>query len=138
MAKAICTKRLVNNFPFIIVEDGEVVDYTVKDKKFIIHDIAMHPPAFFNHFKVTEGIDKMTYSDFEYILCNYVFTMAMFYPEDMGNEERYIVIKDWDTKRIFITINEKVNAIRISFNHSGWELYTGYEAALEGIRNHKW
>lgn len=138
MAKAICTKRLVNNFPFIIIEEGEVIDYTVKDKKFIVRDIAIVPPAFFNNFKVTEGIDKMSYSDFEYILCNYVFTMAMLYPEDMGNGERHLIIKDWDTKRIFIFINEKENAVHVSFNRLGWATYTGYEAALEGIRNHKW
>lgn len=138
MAKAICTKRLVNNFPFIIIEAGEVVDYTVKDKKFIVRDIAIVPPAFFNNFKVTEGIDKMSYSDFEYILCNYVFTMAMFYPEDMGNGNRHLIIKDWDYRCIYISISEYESVIRVSFNHSNWELYESYEAVLEGIRNHKW
>lgn len=136
--KAICTHRLVHNFPFIVIEEGEVVDYTVKDKRFIVRDIAIVPPAFFNHFKVTEGIDKMSYSDFEYILCNYVFTMAMFYPTDIGNGERDLIIKDWDGKRIDILINEKENSIFIAFNCRSWELYESYEDALECIRNHKW
>ena len=138
MAKAICTKRLVSNFPFVIIEEGEVVDYTVKDKRFIIRDATMHSAAFFNHFKVTEGIDKMTYSNFEYILCNYVFTMAMLYPMYIGNGEYNLVIKDWDGKRIDILINEKKNSIFVAFNCRSWELYESYEDALEGIRNHEW
>ena len=136
MAKAICTRKLVHNFPFIVIEEGEVVDYTVKDKRFIVRDITIVPPAFFNHFKVTEGIDKMSYSDFEYILCNYVYTMAMLYPTDIGDGESVLIIKDWDNKRIHILINEKENSIFVSFNYGSYELYESYEDALEGIRNH--
>ena len=133
--KVICIHNLHD--PLLIVESGDVVDYTVKDKKFIIRGVAMSSTTFFNYFKVTEGIDKMSYSDFEYILCNYIYTMAMLYPTDMGNGERALVIKDWDNKRIDILINEKENSIFVAFNCRSWELYESYEDALEGIRSHR-
>jgi len=130
--KAICVRRL---FSGIIVENGEVVDYSVREKKFIVRDAVMHPTMFFNHFKVTEGYDKMSYSDFEYILCNYVFNMAVLFPEEY-NGIHNLIIQDWNGKVIMISVNKNEDIIRVSFDNAQ-EKYSSYEEDLEGIRNHK-
>lgn len=135
--KAICTKRIFKyeyNYVFV-VEEGEVVDYTVKDKKFVIRDAEINPATFFNHFKVVEGKDKMTYSDFEYILCNYVFGMAVLFPEEY-NGVHNLIIQDWNGKVIMITVSKNEDVIRVSFDDTQ-EKYTSYEEALDGIKNHK-
>lgn len=134
--KAICTKRLINNFPFIAIKEGEVVNYHVENRNFIVSDVAMFPPVFFEHFKVTEGFDKMTYSDFEYILCNYVFGMAVLFTNEYDGV-RHLVIQDTWKGTIMINVNKEENVIRISFPDEQ-NLYTSYEDALEAIRNHKW
>lgn len=135
--KAVCTKRMVKcaDNGVLIVEEGEVVDYTVRDKKFIIRDIAIPSAIFFNSFKVTEGDDRMSYSDFEYILCNYVFSMALLFPEEY-NGVRSLIIQDWDGNVIMITVNKNEDVIRVSFDDTQ-EKYSSYEEALDGIRNHK-
>lgn len=135
--EAICTKRLFEytcNGLFVI-EEGEVIDYAVREKKFIIHNVTISPAMFFNHFKVTDGIDKMSYSDFEYILCNYVFRMAVLFPEEY-NGIRSLIIQDWTENVIMITVNGNENVIRVSFDDMQ-EKYLSYEEALDGIRNHK-
>ena len=135
--KAICTKRLfgytVNGV--LVVEEGEVIDYAVREKKFIIRDVSIHPAMFFNHFKVTEGLDKMSYSDFEYILCNYVFSMAVLFPEEYKGI-RSLIIQDWNGKVIMITVNKNEDVIRVSFDDTQ-EKYSSYEEALDSIRNHE-
>lgn len=133
--KAICTNALLasTDIGFFVVEEGEVVDYTVKEKKFIVDDVVIPPATFFNHFKVTEGIDKMGYSDFEYILCNYVFGMAVLFPKEY-NGIRSLIIQDWNDSVIMITVNKKENVIRVSFDDKQ-EKYTTYEDALDGIKN---
>lgn len=135
--KAVCIKRLFEYTTngLFVVEDGEVVDYTVSEKKFIIRDVAMPATTFFNHFKVTEGFEKMSYSDFEYILCNYVFGMAVLFPEEY-NGIRSLIIQDWNGKVVMITVNENEDVIRVSFEDTQ-EKYSSYEDALDGIRNHK-
>lgn len=135
--KAICTKRLLEyTRPGVfLVEEGEVVDYTVMEKKFIIRGVAIPPPLFFNSFKVTEGVDKMGYSDFEYILCNYVFKMALLFPEEY-NGIRSLIIQDWNDKVILVTVNKSEDIIRVSFDDMQ-EKYSSYEEALDGIKNHK-
>lgn len=135
--KAICTKGLmgyVDNGLFL-ANEGDVVNYTVRDKKFIIRNVAIPATTFFNHFKVTEGFDKMSYSDFEYILCNYVFNMAVLFPEEY-NGIRSLIIQDWVGKVVMITVNKRENVIRVSFDDTQ-EKYSSYEEALDGIRNHK-
>lgn len=134
--KAICTKRLFEYTcnGLFVVEEGEVIDYTVREKKFIIHDVAISSAMFFNHFKVTKGIDKMSYSDFEYILCNYVFGMAVLFPEEY-NGIHSLIIQDWNGKVIMITVNGNEDVIRVSFDDMQ-EKYSSYEEALEGIK--KW
>ena len=135
--KAICTQRMIeyaSNGVFL-VEEGEVVDYTVRDKKFIIRDAAMPATTFFNHFKVAEGLDKMAYSDFEYILCNYVFGSAVLFPNDY-NGIRHLVIQDMFKGVIMITVNKNEDSIRVSFEDTQ-EKYSSYEEALDEIRNHK-
>ncbi len=135
--KAICTKRLFEHTTngLFVVEEGEVVDYTVREKKFIIDDGALPAALFFNNFKVTEGFDKMSYSDFEYILCNYVFGMAVLFPNEY-NGIRHLVIQDMFKGVIIITVNKEENIIRVSFDDKQ-EKYSSYEEALDGIRNHK-
>lgn len=135
--KAICTKRIFKyeyNYVFV-VEEGEVIDYAVRDKKFVIRDVEIPTATFFNHFKVTEGFDKMSYSDFEYILCNYIFKMALLFPEEY-NGVRSLIIHDWNNKIIMIAVNKEENVIRVSFNDTQ-EKYSSYEEALDGIKNHK-
>lgn len=135
--KAICTKRVFEHIDngLFVVEEGEVVDYTVRDKRFIIRDVAITPAMFFNSFKVTEGVDKMTYSNFEYILCNYVFSMAVLFPEEY-NGTRILIIHDWNDKVIMIAVNKNEDVIRVSFDDTQ-EKYSSYEEALDGIKNHK-
>lgn len=135
--KAICTKRVLEytRLGVFLVEEGEVVDYTVMEKKFIVQGVAIPPPLFFNSFKVTEGFDKMTYSDFEYILCNYVFKMALLFPEEY-NGIRSLIIQDWNDHVIMITANKSEDIIRVSFEDTQ-EKYSSYEEALDGIKTHK-
>lgn len=134
--KAICIKRLLEytKLGVFLVKEGEVVDYTVKEKKFIVDGVALPPPLFFNSFKVTEGFDKMSYSDFEYILCNYVFKMALLFPEKY-NGIRNLIIQDWNDSVIMITVNKNEDVIRVSFDDMQ-EKYSSYEKALDGIKNH--
>ena len=135
--KAICTKRIFNyeyNYVFE-VNEGEVVDYTVRDKKFVIDDVEIWPSTFFNHFKIIEGNDRMTYSDFEYILCNYVFGSAVLFPNEY-NGIRHLIIQDMFKGIIMITVSKGEDIIRVSFDDKQ-EKYSSYEEALDGIKNHK-
>ena len=140
--KATCTKRFVSFRPYFIIEEGETVDVSIENNNtFVIKCAQMHSTRFFNHFKSGNPKIKLGYSDFEYILCNYVFPDAVFYPADMGNEGYCLIIQDWSNKRICISCNEKEGTIYVSFNHNNWVCYGSYETALEGIRKsirHKW
>ena len=135
--KAICTNNLraSTDTGFFVVDDGEVVNYTVREKKFIIGGVVMTPATFFNYFKVIEGKEKMTYSDFEYILCNYVFGGAVLFPNEYSGI-RHLVIQDMFKGTIMITVNKGEDIIRVSFDDKQ-EKYSSYEEALDGIRNHK-
>jgi hypothetical protein len=133
--KAICTKgifRYEYNYVFE-VDEGEVVDYTVRDKRFVIGDAEIPPTTFFNHFKVIEGKERMTYSDFEYILCNYVFGSAVLWGDEY-NGIRHLVIQDMFKGIIMIAVNKGEDVIRVSFDDKQ-EKYTTYEEALDGIKN---
>lgn len=134
MNEAICTRGLfeLTDNGTITINEGEVVGYTVMDKKFIVRDHKLSPASFFNHFKVTY---KMTYSNFEYILRNYVFTMATLFHNEY-NGQHHLVIQDAWKGTIMITANERKNTIRVSFADKQ-AVYSTYEDALEGIRNHK-
>ena len=135
--KAICTKRLLEytELGVFLVEEGEVVDYTVTERKFVVDGVVIPPPLFFNHFKVTEGFEKMNYSDFEYILCNYMFKMALLFPEEYKGVHN-LIIQDWNDRVIMITVNANEDVIRVSFDDTQ-EKYSSYEEALDGIKNHK-
>lgn len=138
--KAICTKRLIEyrkpGNGLLVVDEGEVVHYTVREKKFIIDKVAISPALFFNHFKVTDGNDRMTYSNFEYILCNYIFGSAVLYGEEY-NGIRHLVIQDMFKGIIMIAVNANEDVIRVSFDDMQ-EKYSSYEEALDGIKNHRW
>lgn len=135
--KAICTNRVFEYMGnrFFTVEEGEKVNYTVEDDRFIVKGIAIKRTAFFAHFKVTEGEDKMSYSDFEYILCNNVFTSAVLFPEEYSGVH-HLIIQNWNHSTVMITVNKEENIIRVSFE-DGQKIYSTYEEALDGIRNHK-
>ena len=135
--KAICTKRLIEyrkpGNGILVVDEGEVVHYTVREKKFVIDNVAITPALFFNHFKVTDGNDRMTYSNFEYILCNYVFDSAVLFGNDYDGI-RHLVIQDMFKGIIMIAVNKGEDVIRVSFDDKQ-EKYTTYEEALDGIKN---
>ena len=135
--KAICTEplRASTDTGFFVIEEGEVVNYTVREKKFVISGVVMPPATFFNYFKVTEGFEKMSYSDFEYILCNYVFRTAVLFPNEY-NGIRHLIIQDTFKGTVMITVNKSEDVIRVSFDDRQ-EKYSSYEEALDGIRNHK-
>jgi hypothetical protein len=93
----------------------------------------MPPATFFNYFKVIEGNDRMTYSNFEYILCNYVFGSAVLWGDEY-NGIRHLVIQDMFKGIIMIAVNKGEDVIRVSFDDKQ-EKYTTYEEALDGIKN---
>lgn len=136
--KAKCIKQLMTiiDYDYIAINEGEIVNYTTSNKFFIIkeNEIEITSMAFFYHFRVIEGDDKMSYSDFEYILCNYVFRSAVLFPEEYDGV-RHLIIQNW-SRSILITINKEETIIRVSFEN-GQEIYSTYEEALDGIINHK-
>ena len=73
----------------------------------------------------------MTYSDFEYILCNMVFSMAVLFPNEYSGI-RHLIIQDIDGCVIMITVNKLGDNIRISFPGIQKEC-TSYEDALDKI-----
>lgn len=77
----------------------------------------------------------MSYNEFEWALCNRVFTMAVLSPFDY-NGVHTLVIQDWNNKVIMITSNKEENIIRVSYEDCQ-EIYTNYEEALAGIKNHR-
>ena len=137
--KAICTKTMIAHTinGVTLIEEGDVVKYTAKERKFILPDLGteMVPHFFFNHFKVIEGKNKMSYSDFEYILCNYVFGSAVLFPNEYSGI-RHLVIQDMFKGIIMITVSKGEDIIRVSFDCTQ-EKYSSYEEALDGIKNHK-
>lgn len=134
--KAICTEKIFGctGDRFLTIEEGAIVEYTVNEKCFIVKDLAILPATFFAHFKVIEGREKMCYLDFEYILCNYVFTDAVLFPEEYSGVH-HLIIQGWGGATIMINVNKEENVIRVSYNDTQ-EKYMNYEEALEGIRKH--
>lgn len=138
--KAICNRRCFQytSRGIFIAEKGEVVDYIINDKGFVVKgwgenlDIFFTRPTFFNYFKVLDV--KMSYSDFEYILCNYIFTDAVLFPNEYSGVH-HLIIQGWGGVTIIITVNKEENIIRVSFDDKQ-EKYISYEEALDGIRNH--
>ena len=135
--KAICIQRTLASTSngVALIEKGDVVEYTVRERKFVVLNQEMYPATFFHHFKVTEGKDRMTYSDFEYILCNYVFGSAVLFPNEY-NGIRHLIIQDMFKGTIMITVNKGEDVIRVSFDDTQ-EKYSSYEDALDGVKNHK-
>ena len=137
--KAICTKGTLMsaiNGNIIFFEEGDIVEYTARERKFIVMGVELYPTIFFNHFKVVEGKDRMTYSDFEYILCNYIFSSAVLFPNEY-NGIRHLIIQDMFKGTIMITVNKEENIIRVSFDDTQ-EKYSSYEEALDGIKKRRW
>lgn len=134
--KAICNNRILKytGNGIFVVEDGEVVDYTTDNNNFVVNGYVLDSVTFFAHFKVTEGNQKMSYSDFEYILCNYVFRDAVLFPNEYSGVH-HLIIQDGGGVTIMVTVNKEENIIRVSFEEKQ-EKYVSYEEALEGIRDY--
>lgn len=127
--RAICLRRVG------ALEKGETVNYIVSDNRYVVNNsISLNRMSFLYHFKVIEGNERMKYSDFEYILCNHVFTMSVLFPQEYSGI-RHLIIQSWDS--VLITINKEEDVIRVSFKN-GQEIYSSYEDALDGIINHKY
>ena len=135
--KAVCIKRVIdrNENGLMMIEEGDIVNYEVKNKKFIVNNLTLTSVAFFAHFRVHDGIDRMSYSDFEYILCNHIFGAAVLFPNSYSGI-RHLIIQDWNHDTIMITINKDENVIRVSFSDVQ-NVYTTYEDALDGICAHR-
>lgn len=133
--KAKCVKLMFTNYngEGIYVTEGETINYTVENDAFIIDGVKIKSSAFFYHFKVIEGEEKMSYSDFEYILCNYIFPSAVLFPNEYSGV-RHLVIQNWGHS-ILLTVNKDETVIRVSFEN-GQEIYSTYEEALDGIEKY--
>ena len=77
----------------------------------------------------------MDYSNFEHNLCNRVFTMAVFFPQEYCGIHT-LIIQDWNHDVIMIAANKEENIIRVSFADVQ-EIYTSYDDAYKGIITHK-
>jgi hypothetical protein len=134
---AICTKGFLEytSDGLIVYELGDLTGYSRKGNQFVVNGIEIPSAKFFNYFKVITGYARMNYYDFEYILCNYVFDMAVLFPEEY-NGIRNLIIQDWNGKVIMITVNANEDVIRVSFDDAQ-KKYSSYEEALDGIKNHK-
>lgn len=135
--KAICIQMMITytDNGITLFEEGEVVEYTAREREFIIYGAEMHSTTFFSHFKVTEGKERMSYSDFEYILCNYIFSSAVLFPNEYCGV-RHLVIQDMFKGTIMITVNKREDIIRVSFNDTQ-EKYSTYEEAIEEIKKRR-
>ena len=134
--KALCTNSFLTVGCFF--EEGDVINFdTVENNSYSIEiivtdtKITISKAKFFNHFKVFEG--DLDYYDFEYILCNYVFTDAVFFPEEYS-EAQHLTIQNHRNYVIMITATD--NEIRVSYpTHQS--MYENYEDALDGIQKYK-
>lgn len=91
--RAICNDRIFKytGNGIFVVEDGEVVDYTTDNNHFVVNGYVLDSVTFFAHFKVTEGNQKMCYSDFEYILCNHIFADSVLFPNEYSGVHHLII-----------------------------------------------
>ena len=76
----------------------------------------------------------MDYKEFEWTLCNRVFSMALLSPIEY-NHVHSLIIQDWNNSVIMITSNKEENEIRVSYPDSQ-EIFKTYDEALEGIKKH--
>lgn len=137
------TATCIDNFirRGVVVEAGDTVNVQIKIREnhmaFRIGDSNSFFKSwvFFAHFKTDCPEIKMTNSDFKYIIINYLFKMACFYNNDLGDGRYVMVGDDWTGKVIMIYV-EKTGETRVYFSDTQ-ENYSSLEAALEGIRNHK-
>lgn len=75
----------------------------------------------------------MTYSEFEWNLCNRAFPMAVFFPNEYCGIHN-LVIQNWDHSVIMVTSNKEEDHIRVSFADCQ-EVYKNYDDAYKGIIN---
>lgn len=99
---------------------------------------ALHNRSALEYVKTVEGREKMRYSDFEYILCNYVFRDAILFPNKYSGVHHLVIQGCFDSV-IMITINRNETVIRVSYDDAQY-IYSSYEEALDEIKKHcrKW
>jgi hypothetical protein len=121
---------------------GETVDCdcTSHDGKLFIGNTEISSHTIFAYFKVIDGDLKMSYNDFEYVLCNHVFRMALLSPGEYAGV-RHLIIHNpvfglVDDLIIMITVNKTENTIRVSYPDEQ-RVFTSYEDAIDYIRNKK-
>ena len=77
----------------------------------------------------------MNYNEFEWALCNKVFTMAVLFPNEYSSIHT-LVIQDWNHGVIMIASNKEENKIRVSYEDHQ-EVYESYDDAYKGIVRHR-
>ena len=76
----------------------------------------------------------MSYSDFEWKLCNRIFTDAVFMPQEYSGV-KHLIIQGRGGATYMITIDKSEKVIRVSYPDYQ-EVYSSYEEAYEKIQNH--
>lgn len=76
----------------------------------------------------------MNYSDFEWNLCNKVFTDAIFLPDEYSGV-KHLIIQDWGGITYMINIDKEEQHIRVSYPDCQ-EIYSSYKEAYEKIKNY--
>ena len=70
----------------------------------------------------------MTYSEFEYKICNDLFPMAVLFPHEYCGV-RSLIVQNWNHSVIMITINREENNIRVSLPNKQLD-FESYDKAL--------
>ena len=77
----------------------------------------------------------MTYEEFEWNLCNRVFTMAVFFPNEYSGVHT-LVIQDWDHTVIAVVSNKDQTSIRVSYPTAQY-VFGCYDEAYKFMRDKK-
>ena len=113
------------------ITQGSIEDYTKNDiGDFIVRGYIFKPHQFFAYFAPIDSDDKMSYSDFFWILINKVF------PEAIGEEldgKTHIRIRDQFRGEFHFIIDKE--KMKIYIRHGWSKEYQSYEEALIGIRD---
>lgn len=137
MKNALCTRGVferINGGGALIISVGEIVEYTKKGDMFVIRGVLIPSNRFFGSFSPINNEDRMSRSDFIWVLINRIFTDAYISTSDYHGY--HMIINTQFHGIVMLTINEAEDEIRISFPDRQ-EKFGTFEDALEGIRNHK-
>lgn len=84
---------------------------------------------------ILQEVNNLNYSDFEWKLCNRVFTDAVFMSEEYSGV-RHLIIQGWGGVTYMITIDKEEKNIRVSYPDCQ-EVYSSYGEAYEKIKTHR-